>query len=455
MNDDPLDVLSDGDLPVAPDPGFATRLRARLEAAANLFEQQPDRTEGVIMSGTDTALADLTTSTPRPAATTTPRPAATSTPRPAATSTPRPAATSTPRPAAVPYLAVSDARAALTWYQQALGATVIGDPIEMDDGRIGHAELALSGGVLYLADEYPEVGLKAPRPQEVSVSLMLAVPDTDVALERAREKGADVQREPYEAHGGRNATIVDPFGHRWMLSGPATGAAAPIQHGDVGFVSVWTPDVERAASFYGHVLGWIYDPATQLVTNTDQHIGLSSVPDRSTLCCCYAVADLAGARDSIAAGGGRVGEEREFAFGTVLDATDPQGLEFAVFQPRTGEPRPALNGTGPGELSYLTYQVPDSASFKAFYSRVLFWAFEPGRIDDGWQVTPTHPMAGMAGGNETATVVPMWTVEDIDAAVSRVRQAGGTVIEEPSVQPYGKSALCTDDQGTRFYLGEL
>ena len=67
MNDDPLDVLSDGDLPVAPDPGFAIRLRARLEAAANLFEQQPDRTEGVIMSGTDTALADLTTSTPWPA----------------------------------------------------------------------------------------------------------------------------------------------------------------------------------------------------------------------------------------------------------------------------------------------------------------------------------------------------------------------------------------------------
>ena len=30
----------------------------------------------------------------------------------------------------------------------------------MDDGRIGHAELALAGGVLYLADEYPEIGLK-------------------------------------------------------------------------------------------------------------------------------------------------------------------------------------------------------------------------------------------------------------------------------------------------------
>ena len=42
-----------------------------------------------------------------------------------------------------------------------------------------------------------------------------------------------------------------------------------------------------------------------------------------------------------------------------------------------------------------------------------------------------------------------------DAAVARVREAGGTVIDEPSQQAYGKSALCTDDQGSRFYLGEL
>lgn len=32
---------------------------------------------------------------------------------------------------------------------------------------------------------------------------------------------------------------------------------------------------------------------------------------------------------------------------------------------------------------------------------------------------------------------------------------GGAVIDEPTQQAYGKSALCTDDQGTRFYLGEL
>jgi predicted enzyme related to lactoylglutathione lyase len=38
--------------------------------------------------------------------------------------------------------------------------------------------------------------------------------------------------------------------------------------------------------------------------------------------------------------------------------------------------------------------------------------------------------------------------------VARVRAAGGTVIEEPSTQPYGRSALCADDQGGRFYLGQ-
>lgn len=381
------------------------------------------------MSGTDTAIAEL--------------------------SEPTTATAAPPRAAALPYLTVANAREAIDWYVRAFGASVVGHPVEMDDGRIGHAELAIGGGVLYLADEYPEIGLKAPAPRAVSVSMMLHVSDTDATLERAREHGAEVLREPYENYGSRAATIIDPFGHRWMLSGPLTGAAVPIQHGDVGYVSVWTPNADRAAAFYGHVLGWTYDAATHEVTNTRQHIGIYSVSSPQGMLCCYAVADIDGARQSILDGGGTVGEAHEYPFGTVLDATDPAGTAFAVFRPAAGTPRPALNGAGPGELSYLTYQVADSAAFRAFYSRVLFWSFEPGRIEDGWQVQDTHPMAGVAGGSARAVIVPMWTVADIDAAVARVREAGGTVIEEPSQQSYGKSALCTDDQGTRFYLGEL
>lgn len=381
------------------------------------------------MSGTDTAIAEL--------------------------AEPETASTVVPRSAAVPYLAVPDAREAIAWYVDALGATLVGEPIVMDDGRIGHAELALAGGVFYLADEYPEIGMKSPAPQAASVMLMVAVPDADAAVERARDRGATVQQEVREAHGSRSAAIVDPFGHRWTLSGPLTGAATPIQHGDVGYVSLWTPDADRAAAFYGHVLGWTFDPATRQVTNTEQPIGVFSVSGAPTLFCCYAVTDLAGARQSILDGGGTVGEVREFDFGTVLDATDPAGAPFAVFEPAPGTPRPKLNGAGPGELSYITYEVADSTAFKAFYSRILFWSFEPGRVDDGWQIQYTQPMAGVAGGSSQSVTVPMWTVEDVDAAVARVVEAGGTVIDPPSQQAYGKSALCTDDQGTRFYLGEF
>jgi predicted enzyme related to lactoylglutathione lyase len=412
---DPLWALHGDELPVQPGPAFAARLRARLESALRL----PARTEGVEMSGTDTALAAVT------------------------------------RPAALPYLAVGDARAAIDWYTEALGADLVGEPIVMDDGRIGHAELTLSGGALYLADEFPEIGLRAPAPQHVSVSLMLQVTDTDTALRRAREHGARVQREPYDAHGSRTAVIVDPFGHRWMLSGPVTGVGAPIRHGDVGYVSLWTRNAERAAAFYGRVLGWTYDPATRQVTNTDLPTGIFAGDGPATLFCCYAVDDLDDARQSIVTAGGTLGATTDHDFGTTLDATDPLGNAFAVFTPSRPTPRPALNGTGPGELSYITYEVADSALFREFYGRVLSWTFESGRVADGWQVEGTHPMAGMAGGGAQSSTVPMWTVGDIDDAVRRVRQAGGSVLQQPNRQPYGLMAECVDDQGARFYLGQF
>jgi predicted enzyme related to lactoylglutathione lyase len=418
---DPFTVLRADDLPVQPDPAFAAALRARLESALSL----PAGTEGVEMSGTAQVIAELN-ETVEPAV--------------------------PPRPAAVPYLAVADARAALAWYADALGAEVVGEPIVMDDGRIGHAELALEGGILYLADEYPELGLKAPAPEAVSVSLMLHVPDTDAALERARTHGAVVRGEINENYGSRRATITDPFGHRWMLSGPVRTPEL-IRAGDIGYVSIWTPDAARAAAFYSHVLGWSYDPVTHRVTSTQQPVGMFSVDAPPTLFCAYAVSDIQAAREAILSAGGQPGEEQEESHGTILEATDPAGMAFAVYVPRPGNPRPQLNGAGPGELSYVTYEVTDSAAFRDFYGRVLGWSFEPGRIDDGWQITDTHPMAGAAGGSPQATTVPMWTVADIDDAVARVREAGGVVLQEPAPQPYGVTAECRDDQGSRFYLG--
>ncbi|CAJ1508412.1 VOC family protein [[Mycobacterium] burgundiense] len=383
------------------------------------------------MSGTDTVLADLGTQEPAPPPFV------------------------VPRPAALPYLSVPDARRALQWYVDAFGAVRIGEPIVMDDNRIGHAELGIGGGVLYLADDFPELGLRAPAAGATSVSLMLPVADPDAVLDRARANGATVAREIEEAHGSRGATIIDPFGHRWMITGPMRGAAMPIRHGDVGYVSLWTPDAARAAAFYQHVLGWVVDPAYHRVTSTAEPVGIFEAAGPPTLFCSYAVADLSAARAAILDAGGTVGETRQFPFGPVLDATDPQGMAFAVFEPTTEIGRPALNGAGPGELSYITHSVPDARVSRDFYGRVLHWSFESGRVDDGWAVLGCHPMTGIGGGAETATIVPMWTVDDIDAAVVRVREAGGSVLQEPTRQDYGMMAECADDQGARFYLGQF
>ncbi len=93
------------------------------------------------MSGTDTAIAELNEPAAAPAV-----------------------AAAPPRPAALPYLTVPMRATRSPGTSTRFGASVVGEPIVMDDGRIGHAELAIGGGVLYLADEYPEIGLKAPAP---------------------------------------------------------------------------------------------------------------------------------------------------------------------------------------------------------------------------------------------------------------------------------------------------
>jgi predicted enzyme related to lactoylglutathione lyase len=405
--------LRAGLVPVPPDPEFTTALRARLERALALPR------------GVRPMTAD---SEPQTAA--------------------------GPRGAAVPYLAVRDARSAIDWYVEVFGASVVGEPMVMPDGRIGHAELALADGVVYLADEYPEIGVVAPH-AGASVSLMLAVPDADEVRARAVAAGASGDRPPYDAYGTRNAWIVDPFGHRWGLSSPLSPAPA-VRHGDVVYVSLWVPDPGAAAAFYPPVVGWQIstEGGRYRVMDAGPSVGLFGRPGRPDLFCCYAVSDIGSAVQRVRDAGGRAGEPSREPHGVIADCVDDQGTEFALWQIEAGTDPPAPNGRNAGDLSYLTLEVVDSAKARAFYGAVLGWTFTAGRIEDGWQVQDVAPMTGLSGGHPQATAVPMWRVDDIRAAVDRLRTLGGTATN-PQRQPYGDSSECVDDQGSRFYLGEL
>jgi PhnB protein len=121
-----------------------------------------------------------------------------------------------------PYLCVADARAAIEWYADVLGAEVVRDPIEMPDGRVGHVELAVAGARWMLADEFPEAGVAAPDPARgAAVTLHLAVDDVDALATRIVAAGITFDRGPEDSPpAGRVAVFRDPFGHRWFLNTP-------------------------------------------------------------------------------------------------------------------------------------------------------------------------------------------------------------------------------------------
>lgn len=232
-------------------------------------------------------------------------------------------------------------------------------------------------------------------------------------------------------------------------------AARPTRHGDIVFASLNVPDVVRAATFFGAVLGWRYTPGSgaqgRQVEGVNPHLGLWGGEPRSTLFLCYGVDDLDQALERVRAAGGVAGPASVRPYGPTADCVDPEGTPFALNELTATTPAPARPGQA--DLGYVTMEVRESARARAFYGEVLGWRFHPGRVEDGWQVEDVVPLVGMRGGVEQPVAVPFYHVDDVASAVARVRAAGGTATD-PERQPYGVSSECTDDQGTRFYLGE-
>lgn len=234
----------------------------------------------------------------------------------------------------------------------------------------------------------------------------------------------------------------------------------PLRHGDIAYVSLWVPDVERAAAFFSAVLGWRYGPGSspqgRQVDGVVPRHGLWGGQERTMLFLCFAVDDVASAVQQVREAGGEAQDPHEEPYGLVSEGVDDQRNRFALVEADPGAPNPARvpARAGHGDLAYVSMMVPDSATARAFYGSVLGWRFRPGHASDGWQVEDVVPMVGLAGGAEAPSAVPMYSVDDIAAAVEEVRTAGGTATR-PEVQPYGVTSLCTDDQGTRFHLGQL
>ena len=246
-----------------------------------------------------------------------------------------------------------------------------------------------------------------------------------------------------------------------------------VRQGDMSYISLYVSDIERAENFYSSVLGWKLEvverrSARQVLGQSLPH-GLASIePTRQFLTSLglqlprdlgqggyvtIAVDDVDAAVERVRAAGGQSTNAADVPYGRMAQCVDNQGLLFAL-QQRFAGPRAPASGVRQGDVAYLVFEMPDAARARTFYSEVLGWQFTPGRVADGWNITDTVPMSGLAGGRPRARIVPMYRVDDIQAAVQRVRASGGTATD-PVAESYGIRSECADDQGTTFYLGQL
>ena len=207
----------------------------------------------------------------------------------------------------------------------------------MEDGRIGHAELAIGDSVLMLADEFPEIDLLSPRTRggpSQSLYLRVSTPDAvDGAVRDAVEAGARLERAPADHDYGRNAVVADPSGHRWMIA--ASPAPAP-KHGDLAYLTHAVADTARARAFYGAVLGWRLLPGTVEdgwhIEGTNPPAGMRGGAERTGIEPVYQVDDLETTLAAVREHGGQAGQPQQRPYGRIAECTDDQGTRFQLLQ---------------------------------------------------------------------------------------------------------------------------
>ena len=122
-------------------------------------------------------------------------------------------------------LVVKDVKAAVSFYQKALGFAKRGI-MNGPDGKPIHAELTLRGTTLMVGPEMPQMGAHSANTMGGSpATLYLITEDADKVVAKALKLGAAAKGPVMDMFwGDRCGTIADPDGYTWMI---ATHKAEP------------------------------------------------------------------------------------------------------------------------------------------------------------------------------------------------------------------------------------
>jgi predicted enzyme related to lactoylglutathione lyase len=240
---------------------------------------------------------------------------------------------------------------------------------------------------------------------------------------------------------------------------------------------VMTTDTTAAEAFYSKVVGWdIKDSGMPdryygvLSAGGAMVGGLMPIPEDARAMGAQpawmgyiGVDDVDDYAERVKAAGGAI--LRDCAdipgVGRFAVAADPHGAGFILFKPNTDQaPAPAPMGA-PGHVGWRELHAGDGPSAFDFYSGLFGWTKEEAIDMGAMGIYQTFKTAGEQGGGIMTKMPqsprPFWlyyfNVDAIDAASTRVKDAGGQIINGPMQVP-GERWIVQglDPQGAMFAL---
>ena len=238
------------------------------------------------------------------------------------------------------------------------------------------------------------------------------------------------------------------------------------------WVDVSVDDVPKAIAFYRALFGWDielggpevggYSIAHQdgrIVAAVSPKMGAPDAPSVWTTYLATDDADATAAKTK-GAGGQLLAEPMDvMEEGRLAVAMDPAGAVFGLWQ---GEHTTGLGvATEPGALTWNEHMSRDFDGSKAFYQAVFGYDYQD-MSSDGFKYATLMLDGQIVGGigeypAETPAEVPAawatyFAVTDTDAAVAKVTELGGSVVQSPRDSPYGRVAVVADNHGAVFSL---
>ncbi len=246
-------------------------------------------------------------------------------------------------------------------------------------------------------------------------------------------------------------------------------------NGAPNWIDLGTPDIEGAASFYGGLFGWQFQPGGpetggyglfQLNGKTAAG-GMQTTPEQGppswTVYFQSADTDATAKAAEQAHGSVLMQPMDVMDLGRMAILADKAGVPFGLWQPGTTKGLDVVQE--PGSLCWLELYTTDVPAAAGFYNAVLgletfavdfpggtYTTFNPAGAAEDAMFGGVVPLSGdptEAGG--TPYWLPYFEVTDTDATVAKAQELGGTVrMPATEVPDVGRVAKLTDPYGARF-----